>query len=141
MDLLPVETHLHLEKTLSRSEARIIGHNGFFKAIQGQLVDGYEIHLGRSAVEQSLFEIIQQEDREVNTFDGASSNDGRIWGCHLHALFDNDAFRNAWLESMGVAPHCRSFRQTRQAAYDHLADVLESALDMEILERIITEGV
>ena len=42
---------------------------------------------------------------------------------------------------MGVKPIHRSFRNTRQAAYDQLADVLEAELDMKILERIIVEGV
>lgn len=141
LDLLPIETHLDPRKTVSRSEVRIVGRSGFFNAIHDQELHGYEIHLGRSITEQPLFEIIQQEGQVVNTFDGASSENGRIWGCHIHGLFENDDFRNAWLESMGVKPNHSSFHDTRQAAYDQLADILENELDMNILDRIIAEGV
>ena len=141
LGLLPVETHLDPVKTVTRSKARVAGSNGFLKDLQGQMLQGYEIHLGSSRPQRPLLEIFQQEGQPVHLMDGACSEDGRIWGCHLHGLFENDVFRNAWLESMGVKPDQLSFRETRRQSYDRLADVLESTLDLGILERIIVEGV
>lgn len=141
LGLLPIETQLYPRKMVSRSNARVICQKGFFNKLHGQVLRGYEIHLGRSKAEQPLFKIIQQEDQNVNAFDGACSEDGNIWGCHLHGLFENDSFRNAWLESLGVTPMYRSYRETREQAYDQLADVLEFVFDMKILDRIVKEGV
>ena len=141
LGLLPIDTHLDPRKTVSRTSARVIFPNGFFQSLKGQVLQGYEIHLGSSKPQPALFEIFQREGQAVSVLDGACTEDGRIWGCHLHGLFENDAFREAWLESMGVKPDHFSFQETRRQAYDQLADVLESNLNMRILERIITEGI
>jgi adenosylcobyric acid synthase len=141
LELLPLNTQLQPEKVVTRSKARLISESGFFKALQGTLVEGYEIHLGRSRCADALMQIVSRQDQAISAPDGASSPDGRIWGCHLHGLLENDRFRRVWLESLGVRPSPSSFVELRGQAYDHLADVLQECLDIDLLDRIIEEGV
>lgn len=141
LGLLPVSTRMASQKTVTRSHARIQADKGFFAAIKDEMVTGYEIHLGRSNMQHPLVEIIQREGKPVSALDGACSVDGKLWGCHLHALLENDNLRRAWLVSMGVKPSPGPFKESRQKAYDGLADAFEKALDMTLLDRIIQEGV
>lgn len=141
LGLLPVKTYLGRGKVVTRTRARIMTENGFFKALTGEFVEGYEIHFGQTDCPNPLLEIVSREKDIVSVLDGACSPDGRIWGCHLHGLLDNDYLRQAWLESLGVQPAPHSFSQLRIRAYDHLADVLESSLDIARLDRIIEEGI
>jgi adenosylcobyric acid synthase len=140
LGLLPVSTCMASQKTVTRSHARIQTDKGFFAAIKDEMVAGYEIHLGRSEMQHPLVEIIRREGEPVSALDGACSADGKLWGCHLHALLENDHLRWAWLESMGVAPSPVPFKELRQKAYDGLADALEAALDMALLDSIIQGG-
>ena len=75
--------------------------------------------------------------------DGAVSEDGRIWGCYVHGIFDNSAFRHAWLKSLGwAAPLAErsSSANLFAGALTYLADQVESTMDMQQLERIIWGG-
>ena len=141
LGLLPVKTSMGQQKTVTRSRARVLAHSGCFEKISGELVEGYEIHLGQSETQHPLVEINQREGQYVNALDGACSADGKVWGCHLHGLMENDNLRRAWLESMDVEPSSIPFKELRQRSYDGLADSLEAALDMDLLDRIIQEGV
>lgn len=141
LGLLPMRTCLAPEKLVTRSEARVISDCGFFKNLTDCTLDGYEIHLGRSECSFPLLEVISRENQPTSAVDGTCSADGKIWGCHLHGLLDNDRLRAAWLESLGVIPASLPFKQLRQQAYDHLADVLEASLDISRLDKIIEAGV
>jgi adenosylcobyric acid synthase len=140
LGLLPIRTCLGEHKTVTRSKAHILTENGFFKSLTDEIVEGYEIHLGQSESQAPLLEIFSREGQPACALDGACSADGRIWGCHLHGIFENDNLRRAWLESLGVFPEAGSFAQFRRKAYDHLADVLENTLDIPLLDRIIEAG-
>jgi len=74
-------------------------------------VEGYEIHMGVSKGEflQPCFRISPQEGKNASNlslpngstgdvqFDGAMSEDGRIWGTYIHGVFDQPVFRRLWL--------------------------------------------
>ena len=104
------------------------------------MVAGYEIHMGRTAGAGNWLEIEQRGDRPVQVPDGGMSADGRVWGCYLHGLFENDALRHAWLRSLGWQPGqepAGGWRANYEAAFDRLADVVESALDMAQIDALI----
>ncbi len=140
LGLLPIHTNVGREKIVMRSQARIITENGFFKTLAGSIVSGYEIHCGHSKSTSPMLEITNQEDQPVSVLDGACSVDGKVWGCHLHGLLENDHLRRAWLESLGVTPRNGSFLHFRDQAYDRLADAMESSLDVPLLDQIIRAG-
>ena len=68
------------------------------------------------------------------TFDGAISPDGQIEGTYLHGLFNNDAFRSWWLDSLRNSISTGlNFNSHISNQIDQLADGLEAALEVDAL--------
>src|SRR5262249_39300488 len=134
--LLPVETTFADSKATHRVRARVAGGPGWMGGVTGTLLEGYEIHMGRTTTPAHWLEL------PGRGWDGAGSRAGKVWGCYLHGLFANDAFRRAWLRSLRpdfqAAPLSDAARL--QHNLDHLADALAEALPIARLEQIIQEG-
>lgn len=143
LGLLPVETTFAAEKATRLVSARITRGPGWFAALNGTTLSGYEIHMGRTSAQSPWLEIGPAGGGEVcHGPDGAVSADGRVWGCYLHGLFANDEFRRAWLVSLRADFRPATVRASDrlQAGLDRLADALAEALPVERLERIVSEG-
>lgn len=140
LGLLPVETTFTGVKSTHRVIARVKDAPGWMSELGGQTVQGYEIHMGQTVGASPWLEIVRQSGQEVSVPDGAASPDGLVWGCYLHGLFENANLRRAWLSSLGwhregtpEAPSIAGY----EAAFDRLADAVEEALDMALLDRIV----
>jgi len=131
LGLLPVDTTFADGKITRQVSAQVLGAPGWLSSLNGQKLVGYEIHMGRTWGGEPWLEF--QEERRA---DGATSPDGRIWGCYLHGLFANDAFRRAWLGSL-QGGHVSGPVYDLDAALDRLADAVEAALDMSRLQQLI----
>src|SRR5690606_24404599 len=102
----------------------------------GQQVEGYEIHVGQTFGGQPWLELTRLNGQQAE--DGAVSPDGRVWGCYLHGLFANDAFRRSWLNRLAPQDaNDTAYTQHLQASLDRLADAVEESLDMSQLEQIV----
>lgn len=121
-------------------------------------IGAYEIHMGvteRStepggSEHRTLFSIEADsadsleagEDIQAHP-EGLATADGRIWGCYLHGLFDNDAFRRSWLNGIrvnkGLDAICETFQaeERKLAEYDRVADIVRNHVDMEKIYEII----
>jgi adenosylcobyric acid synthase len=97
----------------------------------GAVVEGYEIHLGRSEGADCARPLLTIDGRS----DGATSADGRIQGTYVHGLFTVDAFRKAWLANFGIASSL-AYEARIETALDALADHLEKHLDIEQILKI-----
>lgn len=143
LGLLPVETFFYPQKETFQTEARILPGVGWMSSIAGQFVKGYEIHMGRTQAPAPWLEIIRRNDWGVHLLEGASSKDGRVWGCYLHGLFANQQFCRAWLASLGWTGDEAGF-QTHEdklsSAVNRLADTVDAYLDMPRLDEIIWEN-
>jgi adenosylcobyric acid synthase len=96
--------------------------------------------MGRTDGARPWLEIARRGGQEVSVPDGATSAEGRVWGCYLHGLFDNANLRRAWLSSLGWRETSASRAPSTAgygAAFDRLADAVEEALDMALLDRIV----
>ena len=135
LGLLPVQVTFEGAKVTRQAEARLRVPLPWLA--EGERLTGYEIHAGRAGTAAPLLEIVRSGGEVA--YDGASSEDGRTWGTHLHGIFHNDAFRRAWLTSLGwqYAGPALSYLARKATGYDRLADALEAALDMEQLDAII----
>ncbi|CAG0971158.1 adenosylcobyric acid synthase [Anaerolineales bacterium] len=138
LDLLPVRTEFLKEKATFQAQARINCQRGWMSQLDESTVGGYEIHMGETPSQTAWLEIVSRNGQPVKVADGSISADGKIWGCYLHGIFANDEFRHAWLESLGWqrrsgASQSEIFNQSLET----LADAVEGALNMDLLEKII----
>jgi adenosylcobyric acid synthase len=102
MGLLDVTTRLLKKKVTLRIEAESLHLNDR----PAPSVRGYFIHMGETqrGNESPCFHVrsvIGASDQQQGTLeemmDGAVSSDGMVWGTYIHGIFDQPAFRRAWL--------------------------------------------
>ncbi len=142
LGLLPIETIFQWEKATHRVRAVVRGGRGWMRDVEGKILQGYEIHMGQTRGERGWLQIKERRGHAVDALDGAVSEDGSIWGCYLHGIFDNQEFRRAWLRKLGwkgretLAADADPFLQSLH----RLTDQVESNLDMNYVERVIWES-
>ena len=88
--------------------------------------EGYEIHIGRTEGPDRARPFAHVHGQP----EGAQSSDGRIMGSYLHGMFSNDAWRGAFLNSLGVTAS-GGYSSGVEQALDDLADHVETFLDVE----------
>lgn len=108
----------------------------------GVAVRGYEIHCGVSVrnAGPAAFSLQSGGDAAPRA-DGACSADGRVWGTYLHGVFDEPAFRHAFLARQRAikglpprAPDASLAVQRRLAAeLDRFADHVAAHVDVAAL--------
>jgi len=118
LGMLDVATVMEPEKTVRNVSARSLHF--------GTPLDGYEIHLGRTEGADRTRPVTMIDGVE----DGATSVDGKVFGTYLHGLFGADAFRQKFLESLGVKGGGIDYRASVESALDSIADHLERHLDI-----------
>ena len=109
LGLLDVETVMMPEKTVRNTTAR--------SAQFGVSIDGYEIHLGVTSGRDTERPFATIDGRD----EGAISRDGRVGGTYLHGLFTSDAFRDAYLNSIGVVASKSNYKDSVERALDAIA--------------------
>jgi adenosylcobyric acid synthase len=120
---LDVTTILTGDKTLRQVEG-----SGLGAAFQG-----YEMHMG--VTEGPGLRPLLQLDRDRP--EGAISGDGLVAGCYVHGLFASDAFRGAWLSSIGASRDgTLNYEAAVEETLDALASHLAQHIDIEALIRI-----
>ena len=118
LGLLDVATVMTPDKRLAQVQAVHIG--------SGLAVTGYEIHIGRTDGPDCARAFADVAGRA----EGAVSADGLVTGSYLHGLFTSDAFRAAYLHSLGIAAPVRSHCASVEAALESLANHVEVHLDV-----------
>jgi len=136
LGLLPVQTIFAAVKASYQAEAQIGQGAGWLAALAGTTVQGYEIHMGRTVSDSPWLTITRRGETDVTVRDGAISSDQRIWGCYLHGLFANQAWRQAWLRHLGQRGASTPMATNPvMASLDRLADVVEEAIAWDRLSR------
>jgi adenosylcobyric acid synthase len=141
LGLLPVRTLLHAAKTVRRIRGSL--RRSLFRDDAAPLVpfEGYEIHVGETFYEtgaRPLADIKRQGESE-SVPDGAVSESGRVLGTYVHGLFDNDDFRQVFIQNARAAVHLAPAEEyarvgaEREARIDRLADHLRKSLDLNLL--------
>jgi adenosylcobyric acid synthase len=133
LDLLPITTIISPNKVARQRQ--VISE---FPQ-PGLPVDGYEIHQGRSRINRRLKEGTDDylpifDDPGVGLVDKSQS----IWGCYLHGLFDNGAWRRSWINQLrkqrgmsSLATGISNHRDQRENTLNILADIVEKNLDLK----------
>ncbi len=143
MGLLDAETVFTAEKTRTRVDAVVEPIQGFFSPLSGADFSGYEIHMGKTKSQNPPFSALTGGE---TSHEGGVS--GRVFGSYVHGLFDGGSlafklirllFENKGLSLENVAP--LSFEEHKNHEYDRLADALRQNLSMELIYRILEEGI
>ncbi|HZS81813.1 MAG TPA: cobyric acid synthase [Stellaceae bacterium] len=130
LGLLEVETVLRAGKTLRETAATELA--------TGAAVRGYEMHVGATTGPATARPMLRLADGRL---DGARSEDGAVAGCYLHGLFAADAFRRAFIASLGGAADAALAYEARiEAVLDALAAHLERHVAVERLVEIAHAG-
>ena len=134
LEMLPIRTVMRNVKTVRQATGRT-------SLWSTPKFNGYEIHMGETTYEggaEAFSEIVREGEQSVVP-DGAVHCGGRVWGSYVHGLFDEDAFRHAFLEATrkarGLAPACTYIcvRAERQARIDRWADHLRASLNLHLI--------
>lgn len=118
LGLLNVTTRMTPDKHLTQIEAVHAASRAAFA--------GYEIHIGET----------EGPDRSRpfahvgGVAEGAIDPTGRVMGSYLHGMFAVDAFRAAFLQSIGAAPSGLIYGDTVDQTLDALAAHLEAHVDV-----------
>jgi adenosylcobyric acid synthase len=139
--LLDCETVMLIRKETHQAEARLLPAGEMAVPGSSGILTAYEIHMGETQLgpdARPFAEIVRRSGREVKVSDGAVSADGRVFGTYLHGIFDNDLFRNAFLNRIRKEKGRRPQTGATVLAdpLDLLAEHLERHLDMERLYAI-----
>lgn len=161
LGLLPLRTEFEAEKTRTQTRLVLEGLTGEFAALNGQCVDGYEIHMGRTMPDRRTTDAVPRGDAPATwqgdamaTAGSAPSHPadsclyvqaGNVFGTYLHGFFDRDGLRNVFVERLcrrkGIDPGDRevvNYEAFKEAQFAKLSAALRASLDMariyEILE-------
>ena len=133
LGLLPTITTFAQEKATYQVHAKVLS----FASLENEMIQGYEIHMGETESQTQWLEIASRNGEQVSVKDGSVSSNGRVWGCYLHGLFANDSFRHVWLNRLGWRGEVTSQAARFEESLEKLADAVEGALNMELLDNII----
>jgi adenosylcobyric acid synthase len=143
--LLPVRTHFEAPKVTAQVRARPASPTFLTEGLPvGAELRGYEIHMGRmealAEAARPIFEIIDQNGREVRAAEGTMAGDGPVAGTLLHGLFDNDGLRASLLAFLrrrrDLPPAPLATSPSRDDEYDRVAAAVREHVDVASIRRI-----
>ncbi len=134
--LLPTRTVFEPEKHQVQTRGVIGEVGGVLAALSGVPYEGYEIHMG-----------------ETTWIDGGAITAplvcaGSVYGSYIHGIFDTrecaEVLAGALFAAKGLdagAVHAHDMKAYKEEQYDKLARAMRDNMDMELVYRIIEEGV
>lgn len=129
MGLLDIDTVFSDEKTRTQTEGVISGLDGVYSVLNGHRFCGYEIHMGQSGNSRVFYQ------------------KRNVLGSYIHGIFDEDGIAQSLIKALyekrGLQfDENQSFdlHSYRESQYNILADTVRSSLDMDLVYRILEEG-
>lgn len=136
MSLIPMETVFEREKVRKQVKGHFLQVQGILSGMSGMPYEGYEIHMGRTALTGNACPFTEQEGYAA----------GNVYGTYLHGIFDKkevtEAFLHCLFQWKGVSaefsvPDSTSYKERQ---YDLLANGIRHSCDMDMIMRIVEEG-
>jgi adenosylcobyric acid synthase len=146
LGLLPADTVFGGEKVRTRMAGQVLTGPAGLAGLEKAPVEGYEIHMGRTVVEEGLPPFCR-----IAPVEGGREREavaGNVWGTYLHGLFDSgELLSRLWrllAERKGLdlaAAPAFDPAAHREEQYSLLAAALRQSLDMAKIYRILEEGI
>ncbi len=122
----------------SFAKAKTLIHVPFVQTPLAIPTKGYEIHHGVTEHGPTALPLFMRTNEEGDEVCGYVT--GRRWATYVHGLFDDDAFRHAWINHVRtdlalepVPQGTQGARYDLDQALDRLADVVRNSIDMPAL--------
>ena len=163
LGFLETETFFSKEKRRTRVSGRIAELPGIFKSLGGMEIEGYEIHMGRTARTAvgnpcgspcgEIFSVIKEQRTGIESADGTAC--GNIYGTYIHGVFDAPGLARRIVEiladrkgvTLRTSPDYEEkarleadIRTYKETQYDILADTMRRYLDMKKIYEILEQG-
>ena len=148
LGLLDIQTRFgEVEKIVTQSQGKVLG-DGMFEGLNGNIVEGYELHEGLSYLRNSkpLLKVFDGCGNNCESgFDGAVN--GLTAGTYFHGIFHNFHFRRFFTdylrsskgyEKMGFVKD--DFEEMKKFSIDRLAEIFIENIDMEIFDEKIRKN-
>lgn len=145
MGLLPVKTVFAQEKRRVRVTGKFARVDGALEELSGVCYEGYEIHMGKTVLNEGTQPLVYLQEGGEMRPDGAQHK--QVYGCYMHGLFDMSetvrAFLTAILKQKGIDPSevkVQDRKAYKEEQYEQLAAIVRENLQMETVYRIIEKG-
>ncbi len=130
MSLLDIETVFAKQKTRTQTDGVFEGVKGIFGSLNGLHFRGYEIHMGQSTNASAVIQ------------------NGNVYGSYIHGIFDEndiaESIVRALYKNRGIEFNENAvfdIRSYRESQYDILASAVRESMDMDLIYRILEEGI
>ena len=142
LGLLDLAVTFNADKTTVQAEGTVRAEAGWLSALNGVMLDGYEIHSGVNAFGPGCRPFLYLNGRE--TPDGVTNARGNVLGSYLHGIFDTGAFWRAIVNHVRAEKgldanegEVLTMAEFRDREFDRLATIVRQNLDMEAVYSII----
>ncbi|THB71478.1 MAG: cobyric acid synthase [Desulfobulbaceae bacterium] len=131
LGLLEVHTTLGERKILQRKYGR--------HTVSGLPLVGYEIHHGVSEGGALENGVVLFDD---GSWCGCRNQQGNVWGCYLHGLFDEDQFRNWFINELRAKSGLSPIKPGKNGSHidqnlDRLAEIIRSNCNIDQLYNVM----
>ncbi|MBQ9010715.1 MAG: cobyric acid synthase [Clostridia bacterium] len=140
LGLLDMAVTFSPEKQTLQSTGIIRCQGGWLSALNGQMLDGYEIHAGRNEPGPHAVPWLNIRGET----DGLCNPAENVLGTYLHGLFDDGLFfsalkRHLRHESPAMDNPVQTMADFREHEFNRIADIVRASLDMDRIRQIIRE--
>ena len=151
MGLLPAKTIFEKEKTRTQIKGKFLnGISGMLSGLAGVELEGYEIHMGQT-------EILDDKGGQLAILEEISGQPAaeavgmcreNIYGTYIHGIFDKEDVAKTLVSALYRAKGLddselsgMDVKAYKEQQYDLLAQGIRENIDMDLLYRILNEGV
>ncbi len=147
MGLLPMDTVFAMDKTRTRVSGKFQKLEGTLCELSGVELEGYEIHMGSSKLEEGGKELTIIEDRNTASSKKAEgAQRGNVYGSYVHGIFDHEAVAKGIVTAIGKRKGLdvreitgMDFAVFKEKQYEYLAQEMRKHLDMKAIYRILNQ--
>lgn len=147
LSLIDISTELSIDKTLTKSEGRIEGVQGFFSCFNGCKYSGYEIHAGISVKNNRINdEKFNSKDAFVGTESTIymGNSEKGVFGTYIHGFFDKGEIVSNLINTLrerkglsSITYGISDYSDVKNSEYEKAAKTVVESLNLDELYKIM----